>query len=82
MGKVLCVMKVFPEEGVVVEALLEKVKKVDGCNTAKVIDYVFGMKVIQASFLTEDGSGRDFEEEVSKVEGVSNVQVEEVGLVG
>ena len=82
MGKVLCVMKVFPEEGVVVEELLEKVKKVDGCNTAKVIDYVFGMKVIQASFLTEDGSGRDLEEEVSKVEGVSNVQVEEVGLVG
>jgi len=82
MGKVLCVMKVFPLEGVVVEELLERIKKVDGCNTAKVIDYVFGMKVIQSSFLTEDGSGRDFEQEVSEVEGVSNVQVEEVGLVG
>ncbi len=82
MGKVLCVMKVFPLEGVAAEELLDRVKGVSECNSAKVIDYVFGMKVIQASFLTEDGSGRDFEEEVSKVEGVSNVQVEEVGLVG
>ena len=82
MGKVLCVMKVFPKEEVNVEDLLQVVNKVDGCNTAKVIDYVFGMKVIQASFVTEDGSGRDFEQEVSDLTGVSNVQVEEVGLIG
>ena len=81
MGRVLCVMKVFPDEGVSPEELLERVKKVDGCNTAKVIDYVFGVKVIQASFVTEDGSGRDFETEVSAIQGVSNVQVEEVGLI-
>ena len=81
MGKVLCVMKVFPDEGEKVERLLEKVKKVDGCNTAKIIDYVFGVKVIQASFVTEDGSGRDFETEVAALPGVSNVQVEEVGLI-
>lgn len=81
MGKVLCVMKVFPDEGVKIEELLALVQKVDGCNTAKVIDYVFGQKVIQASFVTEDGSGRDFESEVSTLKGVSNVQVEEVGLV-
>lgn len=82
MGKVLCVMKVFPQENFNLDELLETVKKVDGCNTAKVIDYVFGMKVIQASFVTEDGSGRDFEQEVSELTGVSNVQVEEVGLIG
>lgn len=81
MGKVLVVMKVFPEEGFAPEAVLEKVKTVDGVNKAEVIDYVFGAKVIQASFVTEDGSGRDFEEEVKALEGVSNVQVEEVGLI-
>lgn len=81
MGKVMVVMKVFPEEGVAPEDVLEKVKSVNGVNQAKVIDYVFGAKVIQASFVTEDGSGRDFEEEVKALEGVSNVQVEEVGLI-
>ncbi len=81
MGKVLCVMKIFPNEGVAPEDLMAKIKTIDGCNTCKVIDYVFGTKVLQASFITEDGSGRDFEDEAQKVEGVSNVQVEEVGLL-
>ncbi|MBI4360175.1 hypothetical protein HY572_00180 [Candidatus Micrarchaeota archaeon] len=81
MGKVMVVMKVFPVEGVAPEDVLEKVKSVDGVNKAHVIDYVFGTRVIQASFVTEDGSGRDFEEEVKALEGVSNVQVEEVGLI-
>ncbi len=81
MGKVLCVMKVFPEDEQVLDDVLESVKNVDGCNTAKIIEYVFGVKIIQASFITEDGSGRDFETEVSSLPGVSNVQVEEVGLL-
>ncbi len=81
MGKVMVVMKVFPDEGATPESVLEKVKGVDGINKADVIDYVFGAKVIQASFITEDGSGRDFEEEVKALDGVSNVQVEEVGLI-
>jgi len=74
-------MKVFPEENQDLNELLERIKAVEGCNSAKVIDFVFGAKVIQASFVTEDGSGRDFETEVSAIQGVSNVQVEEVGLV-
>ncbi|MFH1779794.1 MAG: hypothetical protein ABH803_01455 [Candidatus Micrarchaeota archaeon] len=81
MGTVLCVMKVFPEEQEQIDEVLARVKLVAGCNTAKIIDYVFGSKVIQASFVTEDGSGRDFEEEVAALEGVSNVNVEEVGLI-
>lgn len=81
MGKVICVMKVFPEAEGNLDSLLEKVKAVDGCNSAKIVDYVFGAKVIQASFVTEDGSGRDFESEVQSIAGVSNVQVEEVGLI-
>lgn len=82
MGKVMVVMKVFPDEGVNPDELCTRVKAVSECNTAKVIDYVFGAKVVQASFVTEDGSGRDFETEVQALPGVSNVQVEEVGLIG
>lgn len=82
MGKVLLAMKVFPLEGENVEELAERVKAVAGCNTSKVIDYVFGTKVVQASFVCEDGENRDFEEEVKALQGVSEVQVEEVGLVG
>jgi translation elongation factor EF-1beta len=81
MGKVMVVMKVFPQEDATLERVLENVTSVDGINKAEIIDFVFGTKVIQASFITEDGSGRDFEEEVKALQGVSNVQVEEVGLI-
>jgi translation elongation factor EF-1beta len=72
---------VFPEEGTDLSELLERVKRIPGNNTAKIEDYVFGVKIIIASFVCEDSAARDFEEEVKKVPGVSEVQVEEVGLI-
>ncbi len=81
MGKVMVVMKVFPDEGFAPEQVRDSVRKIEGCVKAEVIDYVFGAKVIQASLVTEDGSGRDFEAEAQALPGVSNVQVEEVGLI-
>lgn len=81
MGKVVTVIKVFPQEGQGLEGLLERVKKVEGCVKAEVIDFVFGTKIIMASFSCDDSEGKDYEEIVKQVEGVSEVQVEEVGLV-
>lgn len=81
MGKVLTRLKVFPEEGADLNALLERVKGIAECNSAKIEDYVYGVKIIVASFVCEDSEAKDFEEIVRGVEGVSEVQVEEVGLV-
>lgn len=81
MGKVITVLKVFPAEQADLNALLARVKAVTGCVRAEIEEYVFGAKIIQASFECEDAAPRDFEEEVSALEGVSNCQVDEVGLV-
>lgn len=81
MGKVLTVMRVFPEEGQNLEELVENLKKLKGFNTAKIEDYVFGAKIIKASFICEDGEAVDFEELVKNVAGVSEVNVDEVGLI-
>lgn len=81
VGKVLTRLKIFPDEGIDVNELLERVKKIPGNNSARVEDYVFGVKIIVASFVCEDKEARDFEEEVSRVPGVNSVQVEEVGLI-
>jgi translation elongation factor EF-1beta len=81
MGKVMTVLKVFAAEGVTPEQLLEKVKAVEGCNSAKIADYVFGMKMVQASFVCDDSSGKDYEEIVRNLDGVEGVQIDEVGLV-
>lgn len=81
MGKVMTVMKVFPEEGQDPAELAGRVKAVKGCVKADVAEYVFGAKVVQASFVCEDKEGTDYEELVRKIDGVSEVQVEEVGLI-
>lgn len=81
MGKVCTVMKVFPAEGVDPAALAAEVRKIAGNVKGEVVDYVFGAKVVQASFICEDKAPVDFEELVKAVKGVNEVQVEEVGLV-
>ena len=81
MGKVLTRLKIFPKENVNLNELLERVKRVPGNNSAKIEDFVFGVKIIIASFVCEDSEARDFEDEARKLEGVSEVQVEEVGLI-
>ncbi len=81
MGKVLTAMRVFPEEGQELEKLIEGLKTVRGFNTAKIENYVFGTKIIKASFICEDGETIDFEELVKAVPGVSEVNVDEVGLI-
>ena len=81
MGKVLTAMRVFPEEGQDLNMLIEKLKALKGFNTAKIEDYVFGTKIIKASFVYEDGENMDFEQMARDVEGVSEVNVDEVGLI-
>jgi len=80
MGKVIVVMKVFPQEGADLKKIIEGIGKIEGATKAIVEDFVFGTKIIRASFECMDGDNRDFEEEAKKVPGVSEVQVDEVGL--
>lgn len=81
MGKVLTLLTVVPEEQDKIEKMLEELKKISGYNSGKIEDYVFGTKAIKVSFICDDSEARDFEEEISKIQGVSSVSVEEVGLV-
>ena len=81
MGKVLTLLTVVPEEQNKIEKMLEELKKISGYNSGKIEDYVFGTKAIKVSFICDDSEARDFEEEISKIQGVSSVSVEEVGLI-
>ncbi|MCL5011375.1 MAG: hypothetical protein M1594_00570 [Candidatus Marsarchaeota archaeon] len=81
MGKVLTLLTVVPEEQNKIEKMLEELKKISGYNSGKIEDYVFGTKAIKVSFTCDDSEARDFEEEISKIQGVSSVSVEEVGLI-
>ena len=81
MGKVITVIKTYPEEGVDIEALSAEIKKLPECSSTKIVEIAFGAKAIMASFVCEDAQMKDFEELVRAVKGVSEVQFEEAGLL-
>lgn len=81
MGKVITVLRINNAEGTSQEQLIESLKKIEGFNSAKLEDYVFGTKIIKASFICNDGENKDYEEIVSQIPGVESIQVEEVGLL-
>ncbi|MFA6329615.1 MAG: hypothetical protein WCX64_02930 [Candidatus Micrarchaeia archaeon] len=81
MGKVITVIKAYPDEGVDVEQLSAEIKKLPECSSTKVVEIAFGAKAIMASFICEDAAMKDFEELVRTVKGVSEVQFEEAGLL-
>lgn len=81
MGKVITVIKAYPEEGFTAEQVAEDIKKLPECNNVKIVEIAFGAKAIMASFVCEDAEMKDFEALVSSVKGVSEVQFEESGLI-
>ena len=81
MGKVLTALRVSPVEGVDINDLAEELRKVEGANKVSVEDYVFGTKIIKASFVGESEEQKDFEEIIGKMDNVETVQVEECGLI-
>ncbi len=81
MGKVITVIKVYPDEGVEVEKLAADIKVLPECSSTKVVEIAFGAKAVMASFICEDAQMKDFEEIVRTVKGVSETQFEESGLI-
>lgn len=81
MGRVLTVMKIYPAENIEAEALLSKIFKIEGCVSAKAEEFAFGIKIIKAGFVCEDKTPIDFESIVKKIEGVGEIQVDDVTLI-
>jgi translation elongation factor EF-1beta len=81
MGKVLNTIKVYPQEGYSLEALKQNLSKVKGFYKAVEEPVAFGLVVLKAYFILDDKEGGDVESEVQKVEGVSEIQPDEVTLI-
>ncbi len=80
-SKVVTVVKIFPKDGADPETVMAQVREIPECTDARVEEIAFGAKCVRAAFVCDDSAGKDFEEIVRTVKGVSEAQVEEVGLV-
>ncbi|MFH1285612.1 MAG: elongation factor 1-beta [Candidatus Micrarchaeota archaeon] len=82
MGKVMTIIKVFPEDMEKFEQIKEEIRKKFNPKDMKEEPVAFGFKILKVGIVSEDkeGSG-NVEEELKKISGVSEVQVEDVTLV-
>jgi len=80
MGKVSVLAKVFPEDFEEIEKIREEINSKFNVKDYKIEDIGFGIKVLKVLILSED-TGINFEEELKKVKGVSEVEIESITLI-
>ena len=82
MGKVAVVAKVFPESMEVFEALKSSIQNEMKPYSIVEEEIALGMKALKVTVVLADASmGSDVEERLKKIKGVSEVQIDEVGLI-
>lgn len=81
MGDVAVLFKVYPEAGEE-EKVLKEIKEKMQPKSMQTQEIAFGIKVVKVLFVHPDSSGStDLEEELKKVPGVREVEVEEESLI-
>ena len=85
MGKVLMLVAIYPKEGCKLEDIIEKLKQSKSftLDSFERLPLAFGIEFLKVRILVADeaGAGSKAEEEISKMECVSNVNVEMVSRV-
>ncbi|MCL4389498.1 MAG: hypothetical protein M1528_01200 [Candidatus Marsarchaeota archaeon] len=82
MSKVAIVFKIYPVAGRVDE-VMSRIKDALKPAAMQADDVAFGIKVIKARFVFDDseGTASSIEEQMKKIDGVSEVEVEEESLI-
>ena len=78
MADVAVLAKVFPEDAEKVEELKQEIEKTLKPNKVAYEDIGFGVRILKVTLVVSDDKGGDVEEQIKKVKGVSEVQIESV----
>ena len=82
MGRVVALIKVFPESMEVFEELKENIRR--EINPARIDEepVAFGFKALKVTVVMADEAGSgDIEEKIKKIKGASEVEVVDVGRI-
>jgi elongation factor 1-beta len=76
-------LKIFVEDPEKIEPIKSEMEKIAKVQKFWEEEVGFGIKALKASVLMNDSEGGmdEFEEKVAEIEGVSQVEVEEVGRI-
>ncbi len=83
MGMAMAVYKVYPEEGVDIDQLAEKIKKVEKVREVKKEPIAFGLELLKVAIIVDDkkDNPEKYEELIRKVEGIRDMEMDSVNLI-
>jgi len=82
MGDVAVTAKIYAEDPSKIEEIKAEVAKIGKLHSATIEEVGFGIKALKVIIIVPDSAGGDMEEKLGAIKGVSQVQVEQVTLVG
>ncbi len=76
-------LKIFMEDSEKMDSIKEEMEKIAKVQRFWEEEVGFGIKALKVSILMNDSEGGmdEFEEKVAQIEGVSQIEVEEVGRI-
>ena len=81
MGNVVITAKIFADDPSDFEGIKQAVAKLGRVADSRIEDIGFGAKALKVLIVMPDTAGGDIEEQLKKIKGVSQVQVEDISLM-
>ena len=83
MGKAMIVYKVYPEEGVNISELEERVRQIEKVTETKREPIAFGLELLKVAMVIDDKQEKpeDYEKQLKAIPGIKNIETESMNLI-
>lgn len=83
MGMALAVYKIYPEEGVTLDSIIEGLKKNERIKDIRRVPIAFGIELIKIGVLMDDKKDNPelIEQEIMKISGIKEMEAEDITLI-
>jgi len=83
MGKAMIVYKIYPDEGVDLSELENKIKQLEKVTEVKREPIAFGLELLKVALVIDDKKEKPevYEEELKKIPGIKNMETESINLI-
>ena len=83
MGKAMIVYKVYPEEGVDLGELEERIRKIEKVTDIKREPIAFGLELLKVAMVMDDKKEKpeEYENQLKAVPGIKNMETDSINLI-
>jgi len=83
MGKAMIVYKVYPEDGVDISELEERIKQIEKVTETKREPIAFGLELLKVAMIIDDKKEKpeEYENQLKAIPGVKRIETDSMNLI-